>query len=245
MKRPASESSTAWCDERLRSADEDLALAVLFTPSGQREPVRALAAIYIELERIIIGSRDPNIARIKIAWWREELGRLASARAEHPATRLFAAHTATIPTGALADLFTGAELRLLAGPANDLAAATREAEHGGEPLGRLLAGLTGEDPAWSRPLGRAIGLTRCLGSGLSQADHEKIIARIREILQRHVPARYDPGFHPALRVLTALAWHHAKHAPSTASGRTQSQRRRVFIAWRAARGHLPSTISRA
>lgn len=245
MKVRSPEPSTAWCDERLRLPDEDLALAVLFTPNSQREPARALAAVYVELERIITGACDPNIARIKIAWWQEELSRLASGRAEHPATRLFAAHASTIPTGALADLLTGAELRLLAGPVNDLATATRDAERGGEPLGRLLAGLSGEDPAWSRPLGRAIGLARCLGNGLTPADREDIATRIRETLRKQVPPRHEPGFHPALRVLAALAWQRTKYDPGDDTRGAQAKHRRVFTAWRAARGHLPSAMSRA
>jgi 15-cis-phytoene synthase len=52
------------------SADQQLCLA--YAKSAARTSLTALFAIDQHLERIALGAREPMVARIKLAWWREQ-----------------------------------------------------------------------------------------------------------------------------------------------------------------------------
>jgi 15-cis-phytoene synthase len=52
------------------SADQQLCLA--YTKSAVRTPLTALFAVDLHLERIALGAREPMVARINLAWWREQ-----------------------------------------------------------------------------------------------------------------------------------------------------------------------------
>ena len=52
------------------SADQQLCLA--YAKEAARRPLTALFAVDKHLERIALGIREPMVARIKLAWWREQ-----------------------------------------------------------------------------------------------------------------------------------------------------------------------------
>jgi phytoene synthase len=56
--------------------DPDLTLALSYVPVRHRPALRALFALDSALGSAIAGGREPMIARIKLAWWREALERL-------------------------------------------------------------------------------------------------------------------------------------------------------------------------
>ncbi len=229
-----------WCEERLRNPAEDLHLARLFSTRETRDAVTAIAAIYIELEATATSFRDLNIARTKLTWWHEEFARLADGHPAHPATQLLAAGSLTPAVDLLPDLVTGAELNLLAGPANDLASAEMRAERGFERLVTTL-GLQ-LDPGGKNdyaPLGKALGLARTLTATLAPEARSAIAEAARDGLMAE--RAFLSASPPALRILAALAWHRIGHA-ETATAAPHTGRRRVFIAWRAARGRLPGAM---
>lgn len=235
----------SWLRERLGSPAEDLYFAALFSPSSSRAAVSALAALFIELEAIATDFRDLNVARTKLAWWREEIARLEVQRAEHPLTRALARAGAATPLLSLRDVVTGAELMLLDGPVSDLATARIRAEHGLAPLTVALADVLLPDeasPERYAPLGVAAGLARVLiaplpqdvATGVGQAAHAAL--RDTAALAREAP--------PPLRVLAALAWRRA-HAGGNFRHNRRHAPLRVVTAWRAARGRLPGALTRA
>lgn len=221
----------------MRRPREDLHLARLFTTANLRQAVTASGAIYVEFEAIALKFRDLNVARAKFDWWREELARLDAGRPAHPATQLLAASAAPSATAQLHDLVTGMELNLLAGPPHDRSEAESWSERGFANLAAVLAlQLGAETKLDCRALGTAIGIARCLQVPLADAIRSEIAAVARTGLRgERSRLRVIP---PALRVLAALAWRRAArprgHPPSK-----HEARRRVFAAWRAARGKLP------
>ncbi|MGH8162276.1 MAG: hypothetical protein ACRESR_09095 [Gammaproteobacteria bacterium] len=228
-----------WCEERLRQPHEDLRLARLFTAPDLRPAIAASGAIYIELEAIALKFTDLNIARAKFDWWREELARLDAGRPAHPATRSLAASAVPPPTAQLHDLVTGMELNLLAGPPGDRSAAEFWGERGFANLTPVLASQLGSDAAQDyRALGASIGIARCLQAPLTDAVRADIaVAAQAGLREERNRLRASP---PALRVLVGLAWRRAAQ-PGGALVK-QDERRRVFTAWRAARGKLPRRL---
>jgi phytoene synthase len=62
------------------------AYAVLFAPPAQRARINALFTFRREIDDTLFTAGDPGVARIKRAWWAEELGRLGEGSPRHPAT---------------------------------------------------------------------------------------------------------------------------------------------------------------
>lgn len=237
--------SEAWLRERLGSPTEDLYFAALFSAPRVRPAVSALAALFVELEAIATGFHDLNVARTKLAWWREECARLEADRAAHPLTRALAAAGVRVPITALFDMVTGTELILLEGPVTDLATARMRAERGFGPLAIALAALLEPDaatPARYAALGEAAGLARTLAASLPPQAVAAIAGAARTALVTTAAlTRQAPR---PLRVLAALAWRRTGRA-ETQRGARRDALMRVLTAWRAARGRLPRALMRA
>lgn len=67
--------------EDLEVLDPDLHVASLFVPAGRREDVLALMRLSVELARVAYQVREPMIAQIRYAWWREQVAALFEGRA--------------------------------------------------------------------------------------------------------------------------------------------------------------------
>lgn len=66
------------------------AYALLFA-GPQRNVLGSLLALRAELAESSLGRQDHGVAHARLAWWREELERLAAGRPQHPITRSLAA----------------------------------------------------------------------------------------------------------------------------------------------------------
>lgn len=233
-----------WSRERLADPADDLFFAVLFSAQRRRESVRAVAALYVELEATATGFADMHVARTKLAWWRDELERLSAGQPAHPVTRALAGNLAAGAETALGDLITGMELVLLEGPVNDLATARMRAERSGTRLAALLTALFPGEKATGEPrpeLGTGIGLARLLGhAGLDDTVRQEVARTAQALLSgSHADAATAPQ---PLCVLAALAWRAAAYSGATTRRRPGPGR--VYTAWRAARGHLPRKMSK-
>ncbi len=231
-----------WAQERLADPGDDLYYAVLFSPRPQRDNVRAVAALYAELEATVTHFRDMHVARTKLAWWRDELERLSAGNAAHPVTRTLAGTMPATAETALADLITGMELILLEGPVTDPTTARMHAEHGGARLITALAALFSNDGTGEMQsgLGIGIGLARLLDRANLDGTAQKEVARTAQALlaSNHSVAAAAPQ---PLGVLAALGWQAATNSPPA---RRRSDPARVYTAWRAARHHLPRKMSK-
>lgn len=227
-----------WCDERLADPAEDLYHAVLFTPPRLRGSVRAVAALFIELEAVATRFRDLHVARTKLAWWRDELERLHRGQAVHPVTRLLADGPGEPEDLLLTDLVTGMELILLEGPVTDLATAEMRAERGTARLAVVLARVFGAAEAERfAALGTAAALARLAGAdGLGAEVRGSILDAARGRLREEAGAALAA---PApLRVLAALAWRRTR-LPERSTTHRRADPARVITAWRAGRGRMP------
>jgi phytoene synthase len=133
--------------------DPDRNLALGYVRAARRPALAALWTLDAALARVVAGGREPMISRIKLAWWREALGRLDRERA--PAEPVLQALAdSALPAGVtgaeLAELTEGWEVLLSPEPLT-----TAE-------LGRYAAGRGGRVFACS---GRLLGGTPPVGAG--------------------------------------------------------------------------------
>ena len=74
------------CAAIAREHARDQWLAALFAPAAARDGLNALAAFNLELAQATRRARDPNLAAIRLAWWREAaLGAREAEAAGNPA----------------------------------------------------------------------------------------------------------------------------------------------------------------
>ncbi len=85
-------------------------LSLLYCPDAQGRVLRALFGIEAEIRAGITQGLEHQVAHVRLNWWREECGRLASGHALHPLTRILLAELKGAPgaslqgVGALVDL---------------------------------------------------------------------------------------------------------------------------------------------
>ena len=65
------DDSFAACEETVRRHDPDRFFAGLFAPGAARRHLYVLYALYYELAHAVAVAREPMMADIRLAWWRE------------------------------------------------------------------------------------------------------------------------------------------------------------------------------
>ncbi|MEM7282862.1 MAG: hypothetical protein AAF438_14680, partial [Pseudomonadota bacterium] len=54
-----------------------------FSDKSHQPQIRCILNIHDVWQRVVLEAREPNVARLKLAWWREELIRMKSGQAVH------------------------------------------------------------------------------------------------------------------------------------------------------------------
>ena len=76
-----------YCRERAAQSGSSFYYSFVFLPPPQRRAITAFYALCRELDDSVDDCGDPAVAAARLAWWRDEIGRFAAGRPEHPATR--------------------------------------------------------------------------------------------------------------------------------------------------------------
>lgn len=150
----------AYCERKLVTDNLAQYYALLFLPATQRSAAIALYALWQELREIHYECADAALARVKLAWWHDELHETYRGRAHHPAAQAMA------PVIGQYALLEDEFVALLAALAQHVDAdgySTHEAlrEHGKRTRGRidaLAAAIVGAPPVAS-PLVSDLGGT--------------------------------------------------------------------------------------
>lgn len=74
----------ALCEQKLLDTDLSLYYSVLFLPAPQRAAAAALYAFWLEVREINDECAEAEIARLKLAWWREEISETFAGHPRHP-----------------------------------------------------------------------------------------------------------------------------------------------------------------
>jgi phytoene synthase len=76
-----------YCQDKTARSGSSFYYSFLFLPPAQRRAITALYAFCREVDDVVDMTGEPDIARIKLNWWREEIARLFAGQAQHPVTR--------------------------------------------------------------------------------------------------------------------------------------------------------------
>jgi 15-cis-phytoene synthase len=182
--------------------DSDRTLALSYVPTRRRAAVGALWRLDAALGAALAGGREPLIARIKLAWWREALEKLDREPAPaEPVLREVAEHLLPGVSGAdLARMEAGWSVLPSAeilGP-DELRAYARQR---GGLLFRFTAGLLGGDRPRLEEAGEAWALVDLARHCATREDADVALAAA---LERPLSGRWPVRLRP-LGMLAALA----------------------------------------
>jgi phytoene synthase len=195
--------------------------AFLFLPPQRRAAITAFYAFCREVDDVVDEVSDAGVAAVKLAWWRDEVGRAYEGRAGHPVTQ------ALMP---LAPLFNIEKRHLIAvidGCEMDLRQSRFLDYPGLEHYCHLVAGIVGEvacnifgrssdkTVAYAHRLGLAMQLTniiRDVGDDarrgriyIPTAELRQFDVKAQELLMRESPWGYSERFEALMRFQAARA----------------------------------------
>lgn len=76
-----------YCQERAAVSGSSFYYSFLFLSPPRRQAITALYAFCREVDDVADECSDPALARIKLAWWRDEVARMYGGTPQHPVTR--------------------------------------------------------------------------------------------------------------------------------------------------------------
>ncbi len=80
----------AYCQDKAARSGSSFYYSFLFLPPEQRRAITALYAFCREVDDVVDEQLDEQVACVKLAWWREEVGRLFAGQPQHPVSKALA-----------------------------------------------------------------------------------------------------------------------------------------------------------
>jgi phytoene synthase len=81
-----------YCQQKAARSGSSFYYSFLFLPPQQRLAITALYAFCREVDDTVDEITDPEVARMRLQWWRTELQRLFDGQPEHPVTKALEPH---------------------------------------------------------------------------------------------------------------------------------------------------------
>jgi phytoene synthase len=104
----------AYCQGKTAASGSSFYYSFRFLPPERRRAITAFYAFCREVDDVADECRDPALAQVKLAWWRDEVARLYAGKPEHPVTRalLEAIGPYHLPEDAFGQIIDGMEMDL-------------------------------------------------------------------------------------------------------------------------------------
>ena len=98
-----------YCQNTAAQSGSSFYYAFRFLPETRRRAITAFYAFCREVDNVVDEVTDPNVARIKLTYWRREVESLYSGAAQHPVMQALAPHIGPmrLPQGALQTVIDG------------------------------------------------------------------------------------------------------------------------------------------
>ena len=166
----------------------------LFLPPERRRAITALYAFCREVDDTVDECTDQSIARIKLAWWRNEVSNTFAGKPEHPVMKALQPHIAPyqLQEQHVQAIIDGMEMDLDQTRYLDYAALQRYCWHVASVVGILSASIFGAANAqtlqYAEKLGLAFQLTNIIRDVGDDARKGRIYLPINELQQFEVTA---------------------------------------------------------
>lgn len=103
-----------YCEDKAAKSGSSFYYSFRFLPEDRRRAVTALYAFCREVDDVVDECHEERVARVKLAWWRSEVGRLYAGNPEHPVGQALLPHVRALdlPQGQLLEIIDGMEMDL-------------------------------------------------------------------------------------------------------------------------------------
>jgi phytoene synthase len=183
-----------YCQQKTAQSGSSFYYSFLFLPPERRRAITALYAFCREVDDTVDECTDQAIARIKLAWWRNEVAAMYTGSPTHPVTQAMHPHVAAfgLEQQHLQAIIDGMEMDLDQTRYLDYAALQKYCWHVASVVGILSArifGYTSEDTLkYAEKLGLAFQLTNIIRDVGEDARKGRIYLPISELQQFDVKA---------------------------------------------------------
>jgi len=179
-----------YCQRKAAASGSSFYYGFLFLPEDRRRAITALYAFCREVDDVVDECSDAAVARMKLAWWRKEIGAVYSGSPQHPVARALASLLPRyrLPEERLNEIIDGMEMDLERNRYPDFEALKLYCHRVAGVVGLLSAEIFGYEDArtldYAADLGLAFQLTNIIRDVGEDARRNRIYLPLDE-LARH------------------------------------------------------------
>ena len=178
-----------YCQEKAAKSGSSFYYSFLFLPPEQRKAITALYAFCREVDDIVDECSDPQIARVKLQWWRDTMRETVNGVAQHPVQKALInpIQHFKLPLELLLEIIDGMEMDLDNKRYATFDELSLYCYRAASVVGLLAARIFGyQDPAvldYAKNLGMAFQLTNILRDVREDAARNRIYIPQEELKQ--------------------------------------------------------------
>ena len=213
-----------YCQEKCAASGSSFYYSFLFLPAERRRAIMALYAFCREVDDVVDECQDLSLAGAKLAWWRQEVERIANGQPQHPVTQALSQLDPGIhlPREQLLEIIDGMEMDLQQSRYLDFKGLSLYCYRVASVVGLLAAEIFGyqdrQTQKYAHDLGMAFQLTNIIRDIGEDARRGRIYIPMDELKQFNVPAadilngRYSENFTALMRFQAERAKHYYEQA---------------------------------
>ncbi|MDR0775863.1 MAG: presqualene diphosphate synthase HpnD [Azonexus sp.] len=183
-----------YCQEKCAASGSSFYYSFLFLPPERRRAIMALYAFCREVDDVVDECHDLSIASTKLAWWRQEIDRVAAGQPQHPVGQALqaAGQQFNLPAEQLREIVDGMEMDLQQSRYLDFKGLSLYCYRVASVVGLLAAEIFGyrdrRTQKYAHDLGMAFQLTNIIRDIGEDARRGRIYIPMDELKQFNVPA---------------------------------------------------------
>ena len=187
-------SPDQYCQEKCAASGSSFYYSFLFLPAARRQAIMALYAFCREVDDIVDECNDIALASTKLAWWRQEVERIANRQAQHPVGLALQQVDSSInlPKEQLLEIIDGMAMDLQQSRYLDFKGLSLYCYRVASVVGLLAAEIFGyqdrQTQKYAHDLGMAFQLTNIIRDIGEDARRGRIYIPMDELKQFNVPA---------------------------------------------------------
>ena len=183
-----------YCEDKAAKSGSSFYYSFRFLSDDRRRAITALYAFCREVDDVVDETREEQVARMTLNWWRGELAALYAGAPTHPVTRALQLHVQAmdLPQGLFGEIIDGMEMDLDQARYATFADLQRYCHRVAGVVGQLSARIFGHtDPRtldYAHDLGIAFQLTNIVRDVGEDARRGRIYLPVDELQRFGVPA---------------------------------------------------------
>ena len=213
-----------YCQEKCAASGSSFYYSFLFLPAERRQAIMALYAFCREVYDVVDECNDVSLASTTLAWWRQEVQRIADGNPQHPVGRVLkkVAPGISLPTEQLLEIIDGMEMDLQQSRYLDFKGLSLYCYRVASVVGLLAAEIFGytdrQTQKYAHDLGMAFQLTNIIRDIGEDARRGRIYIPMDELKQFNVPAadilngKYSDNFTALMQFQYERAEHYYEQA---------------------------------